>query len=275
MAKTRRLIRENLPLVGLIIEVADARAPRASRHPELWRLVSQRPVLTVLTKSDLADPAATRLWVDFLSGGSAGSQDETSGRAIAFSSHQRSGPRDLIKLAGALGRARSPRGSVRAMVVGLPNVGKSTLINRLVGRYSARTGDLPGITKGKQWVRAAEGLDLLDLPGILVPGTIPPKVAMILALVGILPSHAFDVTEIARYILSWSAVEDRLGPEEEGLEADSLTQIALSRGHLLPGGAPDLERAATAVVGAFREGRLGRVTLELPSGSVGEAGPRL
>jgi ribosome biogenesis GTPase A len=279
MAKTRRLIRENLSLVGLVIEVADARAPKASRHPGLAGLVPGRPILTVLAKADLADPAATRRWLDFVSRGKAGGPDGPAGGAIAFSSRQRTGTRDLVKLAAGLGRSRSPHGTVRAMVVGLPNVGKSTLINRLVGRASAKTGDRPGITRGKQWVRAEDGLDLLDLPGILVPGTIPPGVALILALLGILPGHVLDVAEVARYALTLLAETDRLPPEvtegvgTEGAGPDLLTRFALARGHLMPGGVADLERAATAVVRAFREGRFGRLTLEAPGDPAGKGGP--
>ncbi len=286
MARTRRLIRENLPLVGLIIEVADARAPKASRHPGLDKLVPGRPILTVLTKADLAEPAATKRWIEWL---------RQTGRpgdgAIAFSEGDRQAVREVARSAAQA--SRPGRTSARAMVVGLPNVGKSTLINRLVGRASARTGDRPGITRGKQWLKAGGGggpgqgagagsFDLLDLPGILVPGRLPPKVALTLAVLGILPAQAFDPVEAGLHAVGILETSGRL-PEEilagPALEADLegpaaretelLVRYALGRGHLRAGGQPDLERAAVALVGAVREGRFGPLTLELPAGGPG------
>ncbi len=289
MARTRRLIRENLSLVGLVIEVADARAPRATRHPGLDRLVPGRPILTVLTKADLAEPEATARWVERLS--AAGRPGDG---AVSFSEADRRDAREVVRLAETLGHKRGGDGGVgrsagRAMVVGLPNVGKSTLINRLVGRAAAHTGDRPGITRGKQWLRAGAGpdrnrrpeagpgLDLLDLPGILVPGRLPLKVALTLALLGILPAQAYDPVEAALHALGVLEAAGRLPaeilgngvlPEGPGRETERraglLTRYATLRGHLLAGGRPDTERAAVALVGALREGRFGRITLESP-----------
>lgn len=289
MARTRRLIRENLPLVGLVIEVADARAPKASRYPRLAGLVPGRPILTVLGKADLADPGATDRWVAHLR-----RQARPGDSAVAFASEAGPDARAVARLAAELGRRRGPLGDVRAMVVGLPNVGKSTLINRLVGRSSARTGDRPGITRGKQWLKAAgtgdsagagapkaagPGLTLLDLPGILVPGRLPARVALVLALLGLLPEPAFDAREVARFALFMLKDAGRLSPElgetaqREGREAgDLLARYALARGHLLPGGLPDTGRAAVALIRAFREGRFGRLTIEEPGGMPAEVG---
>ncbi len=272
MAKTRRLIRENLPLVGLVIEVADARAPRAMRHPGLKGLVPGRPVLTVLGKADLADPSVTRRWVEFLG------RTSPSGDGVAvFSGGRGREVRAIAGLARELGRARSPRAPVRAMVVGLPNVGKSTLINRLCGRASARTGDRPGVTRGKQWLRAGDGLELLDLPGILVPGRLPDPVALRLALLGILPDHAFEVTRVALFALDLLAEAHRLPAElcrgEESAAFGLLERFAEVRGHVRSGGRPDLERAAAALVRDFREGRFGRFSLERPPDDAGRGAP--
>jgi ribosome biogenesis GTPase A len=263
MTKTRRLIRENLPLVGLVIEVADARAPRATRHPGLKGLVGGRPVLTVLGKADLAEPSVTRRWVEFLG------RTLPSGDGVAvFSGGRGREVRTIAGLARELGRTRSPRAPVRAMVVGLPNVGKSTLINRLCGRASARTGDRPGVTRGKQWLRAGDGLELLDLPGILVPGRLAEPVALRLALLGVLPEHAFEVTQVALLALDLLTEAGRLPAElrhgEESAAPGLLERFAEVRGHLRSGGRPDLERAAAAVVREFREGRFGGFSLERP-----------
>jgi len=289
MARTRRLIRENLQFVGLVIEVADARAPRSTRHPGLDKLVPGRPILTVLAKADLAEPEATACWIARLS-----ELGRPGDAAVSFTEAEHRDAREVVRLAETLGRKRSGggdpgRAAIRAMVVGLPNVGKSTLINRLVGRASARTGDRPGITRGKQWLRAGTGpdrdqragagseLDLLDLPGILVPGRLPAKVALTLALLGILPAQAFDPVEAALHALGVleaagrlpaELVGDRASPEGPGREAerrtDLLARYAALRGHLRAGGKPDTERAAVALVGALREGRFGPLTLESP-----------
>jgi len=286
MARTRRLIRENLPLTRLVIEVADARAPRASRYPGLHRLVPGRPILTVLAKADLADPAVTRLWLEWLENrvGPAGEgvADPSRGAATAFSAAAPGSVRALGRLVGELGRRSGRPGPVRAVVVGLPNVGKSTLINRLAGRSSARTGDRPGITRGKQWIRTREGFELCDFPGILVPGRLPRAGALILAVLGILPGEAFEMLEVAELVLRVLAGKGALPPEIAGVApaqeretavrrpsgtpepGELLARYALARGHLRAGGLPDLDRAALALVRSFREGRFGRVSLEVP-----------
>jgi len=281
MARTRRLINENLPLVNVVVEVADARAPRATRHPGLGRLVRDRPILTVLAKADLAEPRETSRWVSALSRGQPGAA------AVAFERDRpdtvRAVRRLALELAGRRGPARSP---LRAMVVGLPNVGKSTLINCLAGRAAARTGDRPGLTVGKQWLKAEGGvrtddfparpnqpagreLWLLDLPGVLVPGRLDPGLATVLAVLGILPPEAYDPVRTALDALDMLV---RTGRLPAGLRADGepfdgagfLERYAARRGCLLPGGRPDLERAAVALLTALRDGRFGPLTLESP-----------
>ncbi|MCL6580837.1 MAG: 50S ribosome-binding GTPase [Firmicutes bacterium] len=273
MARTRRLIRENLGLVAVVIEVADARAPRATRYPRLDRLVPGRPILTVLSKADLADPAETVRWLRALA-----DRGRPEDAATPFAAEDAATVRRVRELAMALGR-RSGRGpGVRAMVVGLPNVGKSTLINRLAGRAKARTGDRPGVTRGKQWVDGESGLELLDLPGILVPGTLPRRVALILATLGVLPPQSYRTEEVAAFALELLRRAGRLPPELDGGKATGegglpvpgevlLERFALARGHLRAGGLPDTERAAAGVLDALRRGRFGRLTLESPEGA--------
>jgi ribosome biogenesis GTPase A len=289
MARTRRLVGENLSLVGLVIEVADARAPRASRHPGLERLTPGRPILTVLGKADLADPEMTHRWVAYLR-----ERSRPGDGVSVFSESSREDAREVRRLAAMAGRRRSRAGTVRAMVMGLPNVGKSTLINRLVGRASARVGDRPGITRGKQWLDAGDELELLDLPGILVPGRLPVRVFHLLSILGILPPQAFDPSEVAALVLGLLEEAGHLptelvtgigspaipGEPPEGADAHCdgedtdadqerrlaglLARWAGLRGHLRGGGGFDLERAGVALLGAFRDGRFGRMTLEGP-----------
>lgn len=261
MAKARRNLSADLGLVDVVLEVADARVPSSSRNPELLAFAAGRPRLLLLNKADLADQAATRAWQAALR-----RQGETVESAGA-----RGDPR-LQRVAETLVRLGRPRlkyrRPVRAMVVGIPNVGKSTVLNRLVGRASARTGDLPGVTRGKQWVRLREDLEVLDTPGLLWPQLSTPEVGFRLAVTGALPEHILPLEELARELLHWlvRAAPERLA-ERYSLpvgEAPDLAGLARRRGCLLPGGEPDLGKAAGLLLKDFRLGRLGRFTLDPP-----------
>ncbi|MGQ9532432.1 MAG: ribosome biogenesis GTPase YlqF [Desulfotomaculales bacterium] len=261
MAAARRALREHLSLVDVVLEVLDARVPASSRNPDLARLLGNKDRVLVLNKEDLADPDLTAVWLGILR--------REGWPVLAVSAATGAGVASITEACAQLAAARPARRwrkSLRLMVAGMPNVGKSRLINVLVGRRAARTGKAPGVTRGRQWLRLAEGMELLDLPGVLYPGLKNPGVLWRLAAVGILESEENE-TEVAEHLLrrlgTWypAYVAARYGG------ADSVTdlgEVARRRGFLLPGGAPDLRRAASHVLKDFREGKLGRCTLDRP-----------
>jgi ribosome biogenesis GTPase A len=269
MARAKRLVRENLAVVDVVVELADARVPAASRDPGLSGLLSGKVRLLVLNKADLADPEMTRRWLSWLTG--------RGERAMSFRATAGGSAARLMEALRALGGGRRPSRSLRIMVVGTPNVGKSSLLNRLAGRASAATGDRPGVTRGKQWVTLAPGLDLLDLPGILPPRTPDGETAHKLAAAGIVPEGTYESVSVALWLLAWLTARPA---GQRGLQATYGRQLAGSadphlllemvgqaRGCLTTGGRIDRERAAVAVVKDFRDGRLGRHTLEAPPGA--------
>ncbi len=274
MAKTRRLITENLGNVDIIIELLDARIPQSSKNPEIKRLTSPKPTLTLLNKASLADPAATAKWIAAY-GGNALAIDCVTGEGI-----KQIYPAVRKILADKLKRYEDKGMSgrkIRAMMVGIPNVGKSSLVNRLGGGKKARVEDRPGVTMTKQWVTTSVGIDLLDMPGVLWPkfddqligenlavtGAIKDAVVDIETLAGILCKRLMDVAPqlfIARYKLNneGNRLCD-LKPHE------LLCEVAKKRGFLLSGGELNTERAAIIVLDEFRGAKIGRITLELPS----------
>ena len=266
MARAKRLIRENLAVVDVVVELVDARIPGSSRDPGLDRLLGGKARLLVLNKADLADPGMTRRWLSWLA-----ARGE---RALAFSATPRASPAKLLGALRTFDGGRRPSRSLRVMVVGTPNVGKSSLLNRLAGRASAATGDRPGVTRGKQWITLAPGLDLLDLPGVLQPRALAGETGYRLAAAGIVPEGAYEPVLVAVWLLAW-LVSRPSG--QQGLQAtygdqltggadphDLLELVGRARGCLAAGGKIDRERAAAAVVKDFRDGRLGRHTLESP-----------
>ncbi|MDI3298219.1 MAG: ribosome biogenesis GTPase YlqF [Bacillota bacterium] len=266
MARALRVARRLLRAVDAVVEVLDARAPRASRYPALARMVAGRPRLLVLAKEDLADPVVTRAWLEALA--AAGE------RAVAVDLREGGGLARLRRELGALLAERQglrARRLPRVMVVGLPNTGKSTLLNRLAGRGAARTGARPGITRGEQWIRG-DGYELLDLPGVLPAALGNRRVLGLLAVCELVGPEVVPEEEAARLLAEWleahapALLEERYGwqPGEPPLEA-----VARRRGALLPGGLPDLERAGRTLLADFRRGRLGRLSLEAPE----DAGP--
>jgi len=267
MARALRTLREKLKLVDVVIEVADARAPAASRNPFLAELVGARPRLLVLTRGDLADPAATEGWLAHLSrrGEEAVVVDARTGRGVE-------GVRAWLTARRGRQEGRSWRRPLRLVVVGVSNVGKSSLLNRLTGQRVARTGALPGVTRGEQWVRVAdgpgEGVEALDLPGLLPPRPEPAAAATLVA-VGVLPWGQVSYLEVVGRLLAALPERGRLAVcqrygVEWGSSEDMLAGIARRRGFLLSGGEPDRERAARALVVDFQAGKLGRITLEPP-----------
>ena len=278
MAKTRREIEESLAMVDLVAEVVDARVPISSRNPDLWSLCSRRPWIIVLNRADQADPAATAAWRAYFEGQglSVIETDAKSGKGC-----NRLLPMVREKLKEKLDRAREKGQTGRVlkiMILGVPNVGKSTLINRVAGRALLRAEDRPGVTRSRQWVRLPEGIDLLDTPGMLWPKFEDERVGLHLAVTGSVKDDILDLEEVCMHFLSVLA---RVAPEgltarfrltEQDLclpEPELMERCARKRGFLLSGGVADTERLARILLDEFRGGKLGRISLERPS-DIGE-----
>lgn len=273
MAKAQRLLREQVRLVDVVIELRDARIPVSSANPMLAKLVQNRPVLVVLNKASLAERELTEAWLRCY-----GREGIT---AVAVDAASGQGLRNLTAALAALRQALPSRRilcrALRAVIVGIPNVGKSTLVNKLTGAAKARTGAKPGVTKGPQWLRAERELELelLDTPGVLWPKLDDAAAAFKLAVTGAIPETVVDAYELASNLILLLARDypARLA-ERYGLslplpaEADALLRrIAARRGWLHKGGEVDLTRTVSMVLQEFRTGRLGTFTLDKPPDS--------
>ena len=283
MARTRRLLKESLPLVDAVVELRDARAPESSRNPELGQLIGAKPRIVLLNKCDLADADATRRWLAFLSSqqelhsqenSAALAVDCRSGRGLqAFAPLVRETLKDVIKR----NQDRGMKGkSLRMMVVGIPNVGKSSFINRLCGGAKAKVADRPGVTRQNQWYVAGRAgdvpIELLDTPGVLWPKFDDPAVGEKLAFLGGVKDEVFDIETLALRLLEVlregypGRLEQRYGiGEAAGQPALQLLEgVARRRGMLLPGNEPDHLRASAALLDDLRGGKLGKITLDTP-----------
>lgn len=271
MAKTKRELRENLPVIDIVLEVRDARIPAASHNADLAELVARKPVITILSKADLAEAEATRAWLKFLEkdGLPTVAVDLRTGRGLKELERKIHRQHQIISQR-LRRRGRQSRG-LRGLVVGVPNVGKSTLINRLANRAAAKTGALPGVTRGKQWIRVGNWLQLLDVPGVLWPKFEEPQTGFHLAITGAISLDVFDYVRVSAVLAEFllkirpEALKDRYNLEsvsENGVQI--LEAIGQRRGFLLSGGAIDVEKAALLLLREFREGLLGRFTLDLP-----------
>lgn len=267
MARAKRLLTEQLGRVDVVVELCDARIPRASRNPDLCALARNKRLLLVLGKADLAQEEETRAWLSHYraQGIDCMSFDSVKGRAKDVVSRIERAASDAV----ARMAARGVRKTVRAMVVGVPNVGKSTFTNRINGAAIARTGDRPGVTRSNQWVRITPYLELLDTPGLLWPRLDDQQDACALAFVGTINDRIMDQQMLAIRLLEQlleqkpEAVDARFhlkGARETG---PALLEAACrGRGWLLPGGVADTDRGAAVVLDEFRAGRLGRITLQ-------------
>jgi len=271
MARARKLVQENLKLVDVVIELLDARLPESSRNPMINELVGAKPRLVVLNKFDLADEEATACWIKWFAdhGLPALAVDAAHNRGVVEvpAAVQRLAAERIAALVASGRRPRPPR----CMVVGIPNVGKSMLINALTGRRATRTGNRPGVTRGRQWVRLARGVELLDMPGVLWPKFADREVAVKLAVTGAIRDEVYAPEEAAVWLADWllqhqpGALIGRYGLEKIDHAGGILEQIAVKRGLLGAGGRPDGLKAAMHLLKEFREGKLGRFTLDLPA----------
>lgn len=274
MAKTRRLIKENLSMVDIVVELRDARIPKSSRNPELEKLIGDKPRMMVLNKCDEADPQATARWIAYYQSHNVPTiaVDSKSGKGI-----NKVVPtvREILKpklerlaLKGIVSRP------IRMMIVGIPNVGKSSFINILAGGKRAKVEDRPGVTRDKQWVKVENGVELLDMPGVLWPKFDDKKVGEMLAFTGAVKDDVLDIEHLAmrflelmsseypesllqRYKISGDEAQDKDG-------YDLLEMVARKRGMLLSGGNVNTLRGAITIIDEYRGGKLGKFTFEMP-----------
>jgi len=279
MTKAKRMMQENISLIDLVIELVDARVPVSSRNPDIDELGKGKARIILLNKSDLADPKANKAWMTYF--------QEKGFHVVEVNSRTGAGVKSIQAVVQEACKEKIERDRkrgilnrpVRAMVVGIPNVGKSTFINSFAGKACAKTGNKPGVTKGKQWIKLNKGLELLDTPGILWPKFEDQAIGMKLAFIGSINdelamdflAHVFKrygklIQE--RYGLDATKLEQLDETDEKARKTahslQMLTDIAINRRCFKKGEEPDLERAAGMVMDDFRSGKLGRITLEWP-----------
>lgn len=272
MTKAQRMIEENLSLVDAVCEILDARIPYSSRNPDIDRLAGDKPRLVILNRVDLADPQMTAHWRKYFEsrGLAILETDAKSGKGVgSFAPAVRRLLKDKLAAYEAKGQVGRP---LRVMILGIPNVGKSTFINRVAGRKAAIAGDKPGVTRGKQWINIDQGLDLLDTPGILWPKFDSQEVGEMLAITNAIKADVLDKETLgANFMLRLrelypKAIEERYkfvpDPDMNGFEL--LEQAAKKRGFLVSRGEYDIERMANTLLGEYHDGKLGRLTLEAP-----------
>ena len=280
MAKTRRLIQDQVKLVDLVVELTDARIPQSSRNPELNKWIGEKRRLLVLNKSDAADPDLTARWLRYYreQGIPAIAVDARSGKGInQFLPAVREILADITEKRQAKGMVGRP---IRMMIVGIPNVGKSSFINRVAKEKRAKVEDRPGVTVDKQWIAVAKDVDLMDTPGVLWPKFEDPAVGEKLAFTGAVKDQILDVELLAMRLLGWLREEYpallarfKLNPEDlEGREEYELLElVGRRRGVLISGGEVDTLRAAAMILDEYRGGKLGRLSLEAPPKKEGTA----
>ena len=282
MQKARRLVEENLRTVDAVIELVDARVPLAARNPMLGQIIGKKPKVIALTKADLADERETLGWLKFFS-------DEKT-MAVAVDVKSGAGLKKLFaalknltvaktkKFAAASGGKTNVTHIVRAMAVGIPNVGKSSLINKLAGKTKANVENRPGVTRAKQWIRVGKDLELLDMPGVLWPKFADPAVGAKLALIGAVRDEVYDGEALAKLLLKLlvenesykKMLVNRFSLADQELPTDTediLRLLGKKRGMLVKGGTVDEEKTAAMLLKEFRDGKLGRISLESVNGA--------
>ena len=270
MTKAKRMMQEDMKLIDLVIELVDARIPGSSRNPDIDEMAKGKARLILLNKSDLADDRTNETWRAFFEG--KGFQvlkvNSRSGAGLkAIGAAVQEACKEKIERDRRRGIKNRP---VRAMVVGIPNVGKSTFINSYAGKACAKTGNKPGVTKGKQWIRLNKGLELLDTPGILWPKFEDQEVGMRLAMIGSIRDEILNTDELALNLIGFlkeqypGSLKKRYACEEDQEALGIYSEIARNRGCIQRGNELDYTKAGVLILDDFRSGRLGKITLELP-----------
>lgn len=272
MTKTKRMMIENISLVDIVIELVDARIPYSSKNPDIDELAKNKYRILLLNKCDLAEEKITALWETYyqqkgfavikINSLKGTSMTEVTNTARAFM-------KEKVERLKARGRLFVP---IRSMIVGIPNVGKSTFINQYVGKTTAKTGDKPGVTRGKQWIKLKKDFELLDTPGILWPKFDDKAVGLKLAFTGAVNDDILDLTTLATELIDClllrhsQNIKDRYKISFDTIEEPHkiLEKIAIERGFKQKGGEPDIDRAAKILLDEYRGGKLGKITLELP-----------
>lgn len=273
MTKAKRKIQEDLKMVDVVIELLDARIPMSSRNPDVNEIVGGKPRIILLNKSDLADERANKLWVKYYS--------DNNTKVILANSIKGVGIKETTNAAKLLMKEKIDRlkskgllvKTIRALIIGIPNVGKSTLINKMAGRSVAETGDRPGVTRAKQWIKISQELELLDTPGILWPKFEDELVALNLAFTGAIKDDILDVYELSLKLLErmqqdfFNNLKEKYKLDDAHKELsvhDLFNQIGKKRGCIIAGGEIDARRVAVMLLDDFRGARIGKITLELP-----------
>ena len=268
MTKAKRQMQEDIKLIDLVIELVDARVPLSSRNPDIDDLEKNKARLILLNKSDLADDDQNEKWIEYFK--------EKGYHALKINSKNKSGIKEINNVVNEACKEKIERDRkrgiknrpVRAMVVGIPNVGKSTFINAYAGRNCAKTGNKPGVTKGKQWIKLSKTLELLDTPGILWPKFEDQAIGLKLALIGSINDNILDVSDMAYEFVKIlnnsyeNVIPNRFGVEKNDDPLKMLEGIAEVRGCKLKGNVLDLEKASSILLEEFRSGKLGKITLD-------------
>lgn len=275
MTKAKRMMQENIKLIDLVIELVDARIPLSSRNPDIDELGKNKARVILLNKSDLADKRQNLKWMEYFT--------EKGFHVLEINSKSGAGMKAIQGMVQEACKEKIERDRkrgilnrpVRAMVVGIPNVGKSTFINSFAGKACTKTGNKPGVTKGKQWIRLNKSLELLDTPGILWPKFEDQEVGMRLAFIGSMNDEVLHMDELAAELIAFlidnypGLLKERYGVEENLNKFELLTKICISRRCFKKGEEPDIEKAAAMLMEDFRSGKLGKITLEFPEGMKG------
>lgn len=271
MTKAKREIEDSLKMVDAVIELLDARIPKSSRNPDIDSMCKKKPRIVLLNKSDLSDDKVNSLWVKFFK--------ESNLPCLEVNSLSGKGIKEIPQVLQLMFKDRNEKlrakgiisKPIRILIAGIPNVGKSSLINRLSGRASAKTGDKPGVTRGKQWIKLGNNLELLDTPGILWPKFEDSEVGLNLAFTGAIKDEIIDIEELSLNLISRlketapDSLKLRYKIANMDLEPhDILKEIGKSRGCMLQGGEIDTEKASNILIDEFRSGKLGKISLERP-----------